>query len=76
MSMPLSFARVSRVLRRAWNRRRAENAVRLALAALVLTGCKAVGPDYHGPPKPDTPDPAKYKNAGRGQPMEARRARR
>ena len=34
------------------------------LALLVLAGCKAVGPDYHGPPKPDQADPAKYKNAG------------
>ncbi len=36
----------------------------LFLALLALAGCKGVGPDYHGPPKPDTADPAKYKNAG------------
>ena len=41
-----------------------QSVIRLVLVALVLTGCKAVGPDYHGPPNPDTPDPAKYKNAG------------
>ena len=35
----------------------------LTVAALALTGCKGVGPDYHGPPPPDRPDPAKYKNA-------------
>ena len=33
-------------------------------AATLLVGCKAVGPDYHGPPPDGTPDPAKYKNAG------------
>ena len=38
----------------------------LVAGCLTLAGCKAVGPDYHGPPKPDTPDPAKYKNAGVG----------
>ena len=35
-------------------------------ASLALAGCKAVGPDYHGPPKPDSPDPAKYKNSNAG----------
>ncbi len=38
----------------------------VGLGVLALVGCKAVGPDYHGPPNPDTPDPAKYKNAGVG----------
>ncbi len=32
------------------------------LAALCLGGC-AVGPNYTGPPAPETPNPAKYKNA-------------
>ncbi len=36
-----------------------------ALAGLaLLAGCHGVGPDYHGPPKPVNPDPAKFKNAG------------
>ena len=34
------------------------------LTLLALAGCHGVGPDYHGPPQPETPDPAKYKNAG------------
>ena len=38
----------------------------LCVAACVLmsafAGCHGVGPDYHGPPKPDSPDPAGYKN--------------
>ena len=32
------------------------------LVASWLAGC-AVGPNYSGPPKPETPDPARYKNA-------------
>ena len=37
----------------------------LSLALLcALAGCHGVGPDYHGPPQPDQPDPARYKNAG------------
>ena len=32
------------------------------LAALCLGGC-AVGPNYTGPPAPETPNPARYKNA-------------
>ena len=36
----------------------------LFFLAFALTGCHGVGPDYHGPPAPDQPDPAKYKNAG------------
>lgn len=54
----------SRRLRRTWDQCRSEHTIHLVFAALILTGCKAVGPDYHGPPKPDSPDPAKYKNAG------------
>ena len=39
-----------------------------ALCALLsLAGCKAVGPDYHGPPKPETPDPTRFKNASADQ---------
>ncbi len=53
-----------RRLRRRWDQRRSERAVHLLLAATLLAGCHGVGPDYHGPPKPDSPDPAKYKNAG------------
>ena len=32
------------------------------IAALCVGGC-AVGPNYSGPPAPETPNPAKYKNA-------------
>ena len=32
--------------------------------AASLAGCHGVGPDYHGPPKPENPAPAKFKNAG------------
>ena len=32
--------------------------------ALLLAGCKAVGPDYHGPPAPEQPGPTQFKNAG------------
>ncbi len=32
--------------------------------ALLLAGCHGVGPDYHGPPKPETPEPTQFKNAG------------
>ena len=38
----------------------------LALTLLVLAGCHGVGPDYHGPPKPEQPDPTRFKNAGLG----------
>ncbi len=38
----------------------------LAVALLVLAGCHGVGPDYHGPPKPEQPDPKRFKNAGPG----------
>ncbi len=30
---------------------------------LALAGCKAVGPDYHGPPAPEVPEPLRFKNA-------------
>ena len=30
---------------------------------LLLAGCKAVGPDYYGPPAPEEPNPARFKNA-------------
>ncbi len=32
-------------------------------SALLLAGCKAVGPDYHGPPAPEAPNPLRFKNA-------------
>ena len=35
-------------------------------ATLILAGCHGVGPDYHGPPKPEQPDPTHFKNAGPG----------
>ena len=37
-----------------------------AVALLALVGCHGVGPDYHGPPKPEQPDPTHFKNAGTG----------
>ena len=40
----------------------------LLLTACVLAGCHGVGPDYHGPPKSETPDPARYKNASNYNP--------
>ena len=30
---------------------------------LLLAGCKAVGPEYHGPPAPEAPNPLRFKNA-------------
>lgn len=33
------------------------------LIGLFLAGCKAVGPDYHGPPAPEAPNPLRFKNA-------------
>ncbi len=41
----------------------------LATGLLLLTGCHGVGPDYHGPPKLETPEPTQFKNAG----LDARR---
>ncbi len=35
-------------------------------ALLLLAGCKGVGPDYHGPPKPEQPEPTRFKNASSG----------
>ncbi len=35
----------------------------VVLGALLLAGCKAVGPDYHGPPAPEAPNPLRFKNA-------------
>ena len=32
--------------------------------ALLLVGCKGVGPDYQGPPKPEAPEPTRFKNVG------------
>ena len=32
-------------------------------SVLLLAGCKAVGPDYHGPPAPEQPNPTRFKNA-------------
>ena len=46
-----------------------------ALAAVWLAGC-AVGPNYSGPPKPETPDPTAYKKRGNKGALETRRARR
>ena len=37
-----------------------------AVTLLMLAGCHGVGPDYHGPPKPEQPDPKHFKNAGPG----------
>ena len=37
-----------------------------AITLLMLAGCHGVGPDYHGPPKPEQPDPTRFKNAGPG----------
>ena len=34
---------------------------------LSLAGCKAVGPDYHGPPAPEAPNPTRFKNAAADQ---------
>ena len=35
---------------------------------LLLAGClHPVGPDYHGPPAPEQPDPARFKNASADQ---------
>ena len=39
----------------------------LCAVVLVLAGCKAVGPDYHGPPAPEAPNPARFKNAAADQ---------
>ena len=38
----------------------------MAVTLLVLAGCHGVGPDYHGPPKSEQPEPARFKNADRG----------
>ena len=35
----------------------------LLAGSLLLAGCKAVGPDYHGPPAPEAPTPLRFKNA-------------
>ena len=37
-----------------------------AVTLLILAGCHGVGPDYHGPPKPEQPDPTRFKNASPG----------
>jgi multidrug efflux system outer membrane protein len=34
-----------------------------AAATLLLAACHSVGPNYSGPPKPETPLPARFKNA-------------
>ena len=41
--------------------------VGVMLGIVSLAGCKAVGPDYHGPPAPEQPNPARFKNAAADQ---------